>query len=313
MYHTQKLKTKRKFKKKRHHPSHQCLNCNKFGHYYKDCRHPLNSYGTLIFRYNAKRNEIEYLMICRKHSFGYVECIRVCFDITDACYVKQLLSEMTKCERAKILECTFDELWHDLWQHTAIRHTNDYKQAGYKFSQLRSTALFRNIVQALPESTWFVPEWGFPKGKRNLDESSLHCAFREMEEETNFVQNRDILLLKKNPLVPTCVVEVFQGTDGRCYRHTYYICKPVRKVEPVIVSGNTLQCREVSAIRWMSYAECLQHIRSYNTAKINLIQRIHPKIILYCKEIMNIRHLHNHSTTSVATQCSNNCEESKGV
>ena len=28
------------------------------------------------------------------------------------------------------------------------------------------------------------PEWGFPKGRRNMHESDLDCAKREFEEET---------------------------------------------------------------------------------------------------------------------------------
>ena len=31
---------------------------------------------------------------------------------------------------------------------------------------------------------WTTPEWGFPKGRRNLKESNLDCSRREFMEET---------------------------------------------------------------------------------------------------------------------------------
>jgi 8-oxo-dGTP pyrophosphatase MutT (NUDIX family) len=35
------------------------------------------------------------------------------------------------------------------------------------------------------------PEWEFPKGRKNKDESDIECALREFEEETGI--NRDKL------------------------------------------------------------------------------------------------------------------------
>lgn len=313
MYHTQKIKTKKGVRKKNNRSLPQCLNCNKFGHFYRECKHPLNSYGVFIFRYNSKLNAIQYLMICRKHSFGYVECIRSCFDITNTNYIKQLLLEMTVQEREKIQHYSFNELWYDLWQHKNLRYNYEYKHSLYQFTKLRASSLFQNIYKQLPESVWTVPEWGFPKGKKNIGETSIHCAFREMQEETNLVHNKDILLLKKNHILPSNIVEMFRGTDGKFYRHTYFICKPTRCLEPCIDTTNKMQCREVSAIQWFTYTDCMKNIRSYNTAKINLIQKIHPKIVSYCKEIMNVSQLNYHHTIPNTNTCSNNCEESNDV
>ena len=99
--------------------SKQCLNCGQVGHVYRHCPSPLTSYGILLFRRrpaapsNATTTAtgaapppppptIEYLMICRRHSFGYVEFVRVNFDLRDEPYIRQLMSEMTKDERAKL-------------------------------------------------------------------------------------------------------------------------------------------------------------------------------------------------------------------
>ncbi len=38
-------------------------------------------------------------------------------------------------------------------------------------------------------TSWIEPEWGFPKGRRNNQETDLDCALREFKEETEYLQN----------------------------------------------------------------------------------------------------------------------------
>ena len=35
-------------------------------------------------------------------------------------------------------------------------------------------------------TNWKTPEWGFPKGRRNYQETDIKCAFREFYEETGY-------------------------------------------------------------------------------------------------------------------------------
>mgnify|MGYP003326939511 CR=1 FL=1 len=51
-----------------------CNNCGKQGHMFHQCKLPITSYGLIAFRY--ANNDIEYLMIRRKDSFGYVDFVR---------------------------------------------------------------------------------------------------------------------------------------------------------------------------------------------------------------------------------------------
>ena len=46
------------------------------------------------------------------------------------------------------------------------------------------------------ETQWDSPEWGFPKGRRNHQETDIACAIREWEEETGF--RRESLKIIKN-------------------------------------------------------------------------------------------------------------------
>ena len=51
---------------------------------------------------------------------------------------------------------------------------------------------FFNLEKLIQQSTtnWTEPEWGFPKGRRNYQESDLHCALREFSEETGFPKSK---------------------------------------------------------------------------------------------------------------------------
>ena len=45
-----------------------------------------------------------------------------------------------------------------------------------------------NLKSLIDESktNWKMPEWGFPKGRRNYQENDISCALREFEEETGY-------------------------------------------------------------------------------------------------------------------------------
>ena len=315
--------------------SKQCLNCGQVGHVYRHCPSPLTSYGILLFRRrpaapsNATTTAadtgaapppppptIEYLMICRRHSFGYVEFVRVNFDLRDEPYIRQLMSEMTKDERAKLRAKPFRQLWTDLWQntHTHPRYANEYARAEKRFEILRQSSLYRRLDRTIG-TEWHQPEWGFPKGKRNREETSLACALREMHEETGIAPSArdayrvfmadvsahrvvargrdDADAADADPHLHAAeaaglaapAVEMFQGTDGRKYRHVYFIAEADAH-HPAVANvavdpGDVLQTREVSELRWLTYEACLERIRSYNVAKRALLGRVHPKICAY--------------------------------
>jgi 8-oxo-dGTP pyrophosphatase MutT (NUDIX family) len=255
-------------------------------------------------------------MICRRHSFGYVEFVRVNFDLRDEPYIRQLMSEMTKDERAKLRVKPFRQLWTDLWQntHTHPRYANEYARAEKRFEILRQSSLYRRLDRTIG-TEWHQPEWGFPKGKRNREETSLACALREMHEETGIAPSArdayrvfmadvsahrvvargrmDADAADADPHLHAAeaaglaapAVEMFQGTDGRKYRHVYFIAEADAR-HPAVTNvavdpGDVLQTREVSELRWLTYEACLGRIRSYNVAKRALLGRVHPKVCAY--------------------------------
>lgn len=298
----------------------QCLNCAQTGHVYRECPYPHTSYGVILFRQVvdevASPPRVEYLLICRRHTFGYVECVRANFDLTDRAYTRQLLCEMTVDERTKIATLPFKQLWADLWQDkkqaaTGVveRYYHEYSRAKAQFNSLRTSEMFQRLLTSLPASVWTSPEWGFPKGKRNRNESAQTCALREMAEETGLSSKYAYNLLGRRQGFGEPIIEAFRGTDGQLYRHVYYIAEylshpydtnlecpstthrsfgsanhvlPPPTSIPRIDPSNPQQTREVSAIDWCTYATCMERIRSYNTAKRTMLTDVvHPRVCAY--------------------------------
>ena len=52
-----------------------CNNCGNFGHIYKHCRHPILSYGIILYDDSIPDN-IKIVMIERKDSISYIEFLR---------------------------------------------------------------------------------------------------------------------------------------------------------------------------------------------------------------------------------------------
>ena len=50
-----------------------CNNCGKQGHSFNQCKLPIISYGIILFRSSVRG--LEFLMIRRKDSFGYIDFI----------------------------------------------------------------------------------------------------------------------------------------------------------------------------------------------------------------------------------------------
>jgi 8-oxo-dGTP pyrophosphatase MutT (NUDIX family) len=93
----------------------RCINCNAEGHYYKACPLPRKSFGIVFCRVNERTSALEYVLMCRNHSFGFVEMIMGSYDVHDQEQLVRLFKEMTVRERTQITTLPFDELWRKLW------------------------------------------------------------------------------------------------------------------------------------------------------------------------------------------------------
>jgi len=256
-----------------------CNNCGKQGHLYHQCKRPITSIGIVCFRLVTGQKR-EYLMICRKNSLGYVDFMRGKYKVHNPLLLKNLINEMTEDEKQSLKTKTFKELWTALWgEYVGMQYRSEEISAKEKFKQLSSGVQLKsgkqyNLIDLIKESTtsWKVPEWGFPKGRRNYQENDISCALREFEEETGYAR-KSIEIIQN--IIP--FEETFTGSNFKSYKHKYYLSN----IDSDVVPTASFQQSEVSQVKWMSLDACLQHIRPYNLEKKEVLGQINNALKKY--------------------------------
>jgi 8-oxo-dGTP pyrophosphatase MutT (NUDIX family) len=255
-----------------------CNNCGKAGHLYHQCKLPITSFGIIAFR--IFENKLQYLMIRRKDTLGYIDFMRGKYSIYNKDYILNMLKQMTVEEKDLLSLGDFNLLWKRIWGDEII--SNQYKSeeniSREKFNALVSGVLFKNdfftlnmlIEESNKYDIWTEPEWGFPKGRRNYQESDYDCALREFQEETGY--NMKQLKNIKN-ILP--YEEIFTGSNYKSYKHKYYLT--FMKLQHTLLT-NKFEPTEVSKMEWKNFDDCISCMRNYNLEKKRLLTNINETI-----------------------------------
>ena len=280
-----------------------CNNCGKRGHPAYQCKMPITSNGIIAYRKHPETKAIEYLMIRRKDTLGLMDFIRGKYSVNNKYYIMNMISQMTIQERAMLLEHTFDEVWEKVWDKPVAppglsvnkspsyefgesRYKTEEMVSREKFNQLKSGVYMNKtppnmfVQSCAPAFTletminecptkWDEPEWGFPKGKRNYNESDIDCALREFYEETG-IKSRNMTFVVSN-LAP--YEEIFMGSNYKSYKHRYFLMY-VDYNTSVAEKMTDVDKFEVSKVEWKSFNECLGAIRPYNLEKKRILSNI---------------------------------------
>ena len=268
-----------------------CGNCGVLGHTYRRCTAPITSLGAIVFKLeenaDKKTYSIKYLLIQRKDTLGFVEFMRGKYNLENIKYIYKIFEIMTKKERDFLETNEFDDIWNSLWMNKNIKqYRNEYDNSKKKFNKLKEGIILNNNkildLKKLNLETpyfWNSPEWGFPKGRRNLKELDIDCAHREFREETGLTENDYYLYDNIKPLD-----EIFLGSNNIRYRHIYYLGKSTSDHNVFINSQNLTQVTEISNISWLTYEDAINKIRPYNIEKRDVLRRAHKNV----KEIIKI-------------------------
>lgn len=254
-----------------------CNNCGKSGHAFHQCKNPITSMGIITFR--QKEGNIEYLLICRKDSLGYVDFLRGRYELENKGYLMNIINIMTNSEKQNLLTKSFSELWKDLWgDFIGIQYRGEERLSENKFEALKKGIVVGDNKYCLNDlisesnTDWTDPEWGFPKGRRNFQEKDFDCALREFSEETGY--NCEDVNIVSN-ILP--YEENFTGSNFKSYKHKYY----VGKIKSDSIHKTGFQTTEVSKLSWISYDNAVKLIRPYNLERLRIFKIVNSVLQQY--------------------------------
>ena len=266
-----------------------CNNCGNFGHLYKSCRHPILSYGILLY-HKKQGEELKIVMVERKDSLAYIEFLRGKYSsVNDIQYISLLFSRLSNNEKVRLVENDFDTLWNQLWIHTETinpRIKKEYAKSKENFDLLKKGITVDGVkinLQILIDrikTNYENNEWEIPKGRRKSLENNKECAIREFYEETNIKNDQYNLYNNTIPLT-----EEYTGINGVRYKHVYYLAEVKDICELYIDEKNKDQYTEVKTIQWLTETQCYDKIRDYDTKKRVIIENTF-KFLRSCDELV---------------------------
>lgn len=242
----------------------------------------IRSYGIILVRNIKNDKSPEFLLVCRKSTYCYVDYLLGKYSENDMEYFNFMIENMTIEERNKILHNDYSELWNDLYSSTRPANGSFYGYVYAKF--LRMLSIFKKQHYLLPKM-YVSPEWGFPKGRPNFKEDPYDCAVRELYEETRI---SPLMYTIESSILP--FEEKYVGTNGIGYRNVFFVAFPKEGCDGFIDETNNAQTREIGSIKWKTYEETMRCFRCLETSKKCILEKIYESIRNY-KDTPNDKYL----------------------
>lgn len=294
-----------------------CNNCGKYGHYYHHCKMPITSIGIIVFRVN-KTNKIEYLMIRRKDTLGYIDFMRGKYSIYNKEYIMNMLKQMTQDEKEVLKKKDFHLAWRRIWgnQHISNQYKSEECTSREKFLLLHNGIYYfrpnRKSEKSEKSEKMDIDADSMQRITNNVNSSSDFYTLNSMIEESNqyeiwneaewgFPKGRrnyqemdfecalrefteetgyDYKSLKNiQNLLP--FEEIFTGSNYKSYKHKYYLAYMDYDQSENLTNVKSYQPEEVSKLEWKTYEKCINSIREYNLEKKRLISNVHNTLMQY--------------------------------
>ena len=238
-----------------------------------------------LFMFNYYKNKIKFMMVSRKYSVAFIEFIRGKYDVSDSKTIVELFEHMYQEEINMIKKKNFDDLLYYFLNRDGENKSellnrvyegyfsDEYCESKIKFNILVNPSNHADVPDGLSfyankvKPKWSVPEWGFPKGRRDkITETDIECACREFEEETGLTKKDYVILKKIEPIIENLI-----GTNGVSYKHVYYLSINNRSTDKLFENYDSC---EIGSVRWFTYEQAISLIRPYHTEKKKVLTQI---------------------------------------
>lgn len=288
-----------------------CKNCGILGHEYSTCKEPITSWGIILVKIlkntdpveKQKHNfngfsldeyslhegikisnyeqlslvasymkSIQFLLVRRKHSLGYMEFVRGKYLKDNIDGITYLFQQMTPLEINKLKTMEFEDIWNDMWGGDIKKislNKKEYIDSKYKFDCLKTNIdveLGLNFYANHVKPYYNTPEWGFTKGRKSRGESDLECAIREFCEETGYEPDHINIMSDVSPIVEDII-----GTNGISYRHIYFLAEDISENTPSINEHNK---NEIGDIGYFIFDDAYQLLRDYHVEKRSILRNV---------------------------------------
>lgn len=193
------------------------------------------SFGILCARYNKKSSKLEFLLVQRRNSYGYIDFIlraQVSQSRFRDSKIMNLLNHMTEDEKLEIMSLDFGRMWYRIWlscpgspvDNTSVEELEKFKIYKKNFEERFLSDHGKKLIEMIRKSKTIDKLWEIPKGRKNNgQETNLVCAIREFEEETGINSNDymilndetfEIVIIDDNvKYIQTYFLAIYTGTD----------------------------------------------------------------------------------------------------
>jgi 8-oxo-dGTP pyrophosphatase MutT (NUDIX family) len=269
-----------------------CSNCNGKGHFFKDCKKPIQSFGVLAWTlvgddelrpdanvvfsieemktlFKTGKYMLRVCLIQRKHTISFEAFVRGKYNNGSELLIHR--DRMTREERESIKTICWEGLYDQVMADKDVRYMQrERRRAKTMYESVNLQEFLDGATETLDE-----PSWEFPKGRRFSHETDIQCAAREFEEETN-IKMTDVII----PCPEEWCDEEFCGTNQRIYKNKYYIAlvRPGTK-GPFIDPENAGQTSEVKNAKWFSYEDAMSILHHYCQEKRDVLQASYHQVI----------------------------------
>lgn len=222
------------------------------------------SYGII-----AIDKEGRILMVCRRNTIGFMEFLKGDYkldksDTSNRLHINDLIHMMTADELNLLINESYERIFYLTRGKRAAK-----KQLKEKEIFEKNRPIWIETCKKLLSNGkgWKEPEWGFPKGNRNQDESEIECALRELKEETG-VSNITLTNHK--------FVEIRYECDKQFLCEYYVAYLP----DDFTIDSVRKQAHEISDIGLFTIDECLKKVRHYLKNRIRIIESLKDILLL---------------------------------